>query len=135
MKFLSVVILFLLLTGCSPVPRFTSETDSQTTGRDGTNIFSGTASFYADEFHGRKTASGEIYDMNDLTAAHRDFPFDTIVLVTNLRNNKSVNVRINDRMPQLKNRLIDLSLAAAKKIDMINDGVVEVKLIVIKWGK
>lgn len=138
MKFSFYILSFLIVAGCSSVPRFTTESDSKsTTGKypSGTNIFSGAASYYADEFHGRKTASGEIYDMNKLTAAHRDLPFGSIVSVTNLKNNKSVNVRINDRMPEFKNRLIDLSYAAAEKLDMIRDGVIEVKIIVIKWGQ
>ena len=94
----------------------------------------GTASYYSDEFNGRKTANGEIYDMNGLTAAHPSYPFNTIVRVTNLLNGKNVEVRINDRMPQFKNRIIDLSLAAAKKIDMIKDGIQEVKVEVLEWG-
>lgn len=138
MKLSFYILSFLIIAGCSSVPRFTSESDSQApTYRypSGTNIFTGTASFYADEFHGRQTASGEIYDMNKLTAAHRNFPYGTVVSVTNLNNNKSVIVRINDRMPEFKNRLIDLSYAAAEKLDMIRDGVIEVKIIVIKWGQ
>ena len=94
----------------------------------------GTASYYSDEFNVRKTANGEIYDMNGLTAAHPSYPFNTIVRVTNLLNGKNVEVRINDRMPQFKNRIIDLSLAAAKKIDMIKDGIQEVKVEVLEWG-
>ena len=73
--------------------------------------------------------------MNDLTAAHPSYPFNTMVKVTNLKNGKTVEVRINDRMPQFKNRIIDLSLAAAKKIEMINAGIQEVKIEVISWGK
>ena len=98
-------------------------------------IETGTASFYADEFDGKRTANGEVYDMNDLTAAHPSYAFNTIVKVTNLSNGKSVEVRINDRMPKFKGRVIDLSLAAAKKIEMVNTGIQEVKLEVIKWGK
>ncbi len=94
----------------------------------------GTASYYADEFNGRKTANGEIYNINELTAAHPSYPFNTFVRVTNVKNGKSVEVRINDRMPQFKNRIIDLSLAAARKIDMIRDGIQDVKVEVIKWG-
>ncbi|HEX9252007.1 MAG TPA: septal ring lytic transglycosylase RlpA family protein, partial [Ignavibacteriaceae bacterium] len=98
------------------------------------DVGTGTASFYADEFNGKKTANGEVYNMNDLTAAHPSYPFNTLVKVTNLSNNKSVEVRINDRMPDFKGRVIDLSYAAAKKIEMINAGIQEVKLEVIKWG-
>ena len=95
----------------------------------------GTASYYANEFNGRKTANGEIYNMNELTAAHPSYPFNTLVRVINVKNGKNVKVRINDRMPQFKNRIIDLSLAAAKKIEMISDGIQNVKIEVIKWGK
>jgi rare lipoprotein A len=95
----------------------------------------GTASYYADEFNGKKTANGEIYNMNELTSAHPSYPFNTIVRVTNLANGKSVEVRINDRMPNYKNRIIDLSFAAAKKIDMISAGIQDVKIEVLEWGK
>ena len=92
----------------------------------------GLASYYSDKFHGRRTASGEIFDKNKLTAAHRELPFGTLVKVTNLRNNKSVIVRINDRGPWKSTRIIDLSYAAAKKIDMIAAGEVPVKIEVVK---
>lgn len=94
-----------------------------------------TASYYADEFNGKKTANGEIFDMNDLTAAHISYPFNTICRVTNLKNQKSVIVRINDRKPNTNNRSIDLSLGAAKEIDMINDGLTEVKVEILEWGE
>lgn len=88
----------------------------------------GKASFYADKFHGRQTASGERFDMYDLTAAHKTLPFGTYLKVTNLKNNKSVIVKVNDRGPYAKGRILDLSKAAAKKIDMIADGVANVKI-------
>ena len=88
----------------------------------------GVASYYADKYHGRKTASGERFDMNALTAAHKTLPFGTKVKVTNLENGKSVIVRITDRGPFVKGRVIDLSLAAAKKIDMVKAGVAKVQL-------
>ncbi len=91
----------------------------------------GNASYYAEKFHGRKTASGEFYDMNELTAAHPRIRFNTKIKVTNLNNNKTVIVRINDRGPYTGGRIIDLSQAAAKKIDMIKAGVVPVKTEVI----
>jgi len=94
-----------------------------------------TASYYADEFNGKKTANGEIFDMNDLTAAHISYPFNTICRVTNLKNQKSVIVRINDRKPNTNNRAIDLSLGAAKEIDMINNGLTEVRVDIIEWGE
>jgi rare lipoprotein A len=90
------------------------------------------ASYYGDDFHGRKTASGEVFDQWKLTCAHRDLPFGTRLKVTNLQNKKSVLVRVNDRGPWVSGRLIDLSYAAAKKIDMIQRGVVKVKIEVVK---
>lgn len=95
-------------------------------------VYIGYASWYGPGFHGRRTASGEIFNMYDYTAAHRSLPFGTRVRVTNLKNGKSVVVRINDRGPAKKDRIIDLSYQAAKKIDMIRDGIVKVRVEVIE---
>jgi len=94
----------------------------------------GYASWYGGKFHGRKTANGETYDMFAMTAAHRTLPFETWVRVTNLENGRSVMVRINDRGPfkDKKKRIIDLSLGAAKELDMLEAGVVEVRLEILK---
>lgn len=86
----------------------------------------GLASWYGPGFHGRQTANGEKFNKNELTAAHRTLPFGTKVRVTNLNNGLSVIVRINDRGPFVRNRVIDLSEAAAREIGMINSGVVSV---------
>lgn len=83
----------------------------------------GKASFYAKSFEGNKTANGEVFSNELLTAAHRSLPFGTLVKVTNLSNYKSVIVRINDRGPYSKHRMIDLSKAAAKEIDLVHQGV------------
>lgn len=88
----------------------------------------GRASFYADRFQGRPTASGEPYDSASLTAAHRSLPFGTKVKVTNLRNSKSVVVTINDRGPHHPNRIIDLSKSAAKKLNFIDRGLTRVRI-------
>ena len=96
------------------------------------NIQTGLASWYGPDFHGRKTSSKEIYNMYDLTAAHKSLTFGTYVMVTNLENGKSVMVRINDRGPFIKNRIIDLSYAAARTIDMIDPGIVPVKIEILK---
>jgi len=90
----------------------------------------GIASFYGknDGFQGRLTANGEVYDKNELTAAHRDYPFDSIVRVTNLGNDKSVKVRINDRGPAIEERIIDLSYAAARQLEFVSDGLSEVRI-------
>jgi len=91
----------------------------------------GEASWYGKPYHGRLTANGEKYNMRKLTAAHRTLPFDTKVRVTNLRNGRRVKVRINDRGPFVRGRIIDLSWKAAKKLKMIEDGVVPVGLEVL----
>jgi rare lipoprotein A len=91
----------------------------------------GFASWYGHPFHGRITANGEIYDMGKLTAAHKKLPFNTKVRVTNLSNGKSVTVRINDRGPYVKGRIIDLSKEAAHRIDMVEAGISMVKLSIL----
>ncbi len=88
----------------------------------------GKASYYGSRFNGRKTANGEIFRMNELTAAHPHLPFNTLVKVTNIQNNKSVIVRINDRGPFSKSRIIDISKSAAVEIDMVKRGVAHVKV-------
>jgi rare lipoprotein A len=91
----------------------------------------GVASWYGAPFNGRPTSNGEIYDMYQLTAAHRTLPFNAVVRVTNLGNGKQVNVRINDRGPFVANRIIDLSYSAAEAIGMIGPGTAEVRLDVV----
>ena len=91
----------------------------------------GEASWYGEWHHGRTTASGETYDMNQLTAAHPSLPLGSKVLVTNLKNGKSVEVRINDRGPHVDGRIIDLSYAAAKKLGAVSGGTIPVRLQVI----
>ncbi len=89
------------------------------------------ASWYGRPFHGRRTASGEVYDMYKLTAAHPTLPFGARVRVTSLRNGRSVEVRINDRGPAVRGRIIDLSYAAARAIDSVGAGVFPVRLRVV----
>lgn len=92
----------------------------------------GLASFYNDSFEGRTTANGEVYKKNKMTAAHRTLPFDTKIKVTNLANKKSVIVRVNDRGPFVKDRIVDLSKEAAVKLDFIDKGVTKVRLEVLR---
>lgn len=87
----------------------------------------GTSSYYGKKFHGRKTASGETFNMYDFTAAHKTLPFGTILEVENLANNKKVVVRINDRGPFVGDRILDLSYAAALEIDMIRTGTAKIR--------
>lgn len=98
-----------------------------------TFVQEGYASYYGNEFRDKRTASGEIYDPQKLTAAHPTLPFNTYVKVTNLENGRSVVVRINDRGPFKKKRIIDLSLKAAEMLDMVAKGVVRVRIEVIAW--
>jgi rare lipoprotein A len=114
-QFLFVLFLAFAATSCH---RKTTPSGSET----------GMASYYAESYNGKKTANGEIYNSSALTAAHKTLPFGTKVKVTNLSNGKSVKVRINDRGPFVTGRIIDLTKKAAKKIDMVNAGVVKVKI-------
>lgn len=159
MKFdLTKIFLFFIIFiySCSSSVRFTSndpppikstDKSSSQTNQTGTeNNFNefynvtiletqtGTASFYADEFDGQPTSNGEIFDMYGISAAHPTYPAGTIVRVTNLSNGKSQIVRINDRMPHYPDRIIDLSYGAAKKLGMVEDGLAEVKIEVLRWG-
>ena len=95
-------------------------------------VEAGQASWYGDPYHGRQAASGEVFDKNKLTAAHRSLAFDTWVRVENQTNGRSVDVRINDRGPFVAGRIIDLSEAAAREIDMVRAGVVPVRLTILQ---
>lgn len=114
-----------------PQPQPQSQSQNQSL-EPGNSQERGQASYYANKFKGRKTASGELYDPNKMTAAHRTLPFGTMVRVMNLDNKKIVAVKINDRGPHVKARIIDLSYAAAEKLDIIRRGVGEVAIEVIK---
>ena len=144
-KWIVLIIFAALLSSCSSYVRFTSNQVSNysKTHSDANADYSivpgqtlrGIASYYADEFNGRATSSGEIFDMNSFTAAHKTIPFGTIVEVKNLSNGKSVTVKINDRGPFVAGRIIDLSKAAAKQIDLIRTGTAEVELTIISVPK
>jgi rare lipoprotein A len=91
----------------------------------------GIASFYGRQFQGRTTASGEKFDMNDMTAAHRTLPLGTVVKVTNLENGRTVTVTVNDRGPNRRGRIIDLSKRAAEELGIVDDGLAEVRIEVM----
>jgi rare lipoprotein A len=93
----------------------------------------GFASWYGGKFHGRLTSSGEVFDTNDMTAAHKTLPFGTIVKVTNQDNGKTALVKINDRGPFIEGRIIDLSRAAAERLDMVGQGVARVTLDIVDF--
>ena len=125
----------LSLAGCVSSPRFTSaRAHPPDAGGQYSPSEEGMASYYADEFNGRQTSNGEVYDMNELTAAHRTLPFNTTVMVTNTLTGRSVVVRINDRGPFKDDRIIDLSLAAAKALELIGNGTAPVRLEVLQFG-
>ena len=92
----------------------------------------GVASYYSDKFIGKKTANGEIFSQEKLTAAHNSLPLGTYIKVTNLRNHKSVKVKINDRLHRRNKRLVDLSKAAARKLGFMRSGITRVKVQVIE---
>lgn len=139
-----IVVTTVLLLSCSSSPRFTKDrfaepkvSQSKPPGKNSSgkpSTSEGLASYYAHEFHGKKTANGETFDMHKLTAAHRSYPFDTKVRVTNLDNGKSVIVRVNDRGPFKLERIMDLSLGAAEALDMMKSGTARVRLEVVEWG-
>lgn len=112
-----------LMTGCAMSPIITAMGTQE-----------GLASYYSYEFQGRPTANGEIFDTEKLTAAHRQYPFGTRVRVTNIRTQQNVEVRINDRGPMKPERVIDLTLAAAKTIGLVQKGVERVRVEVLEWG-
>ncbi len=95
------------------------------------NKTTGMASFYAKKFNGRKTSSGEKFSSDSLTAAHKKFKFGTYVLVRNLKNDSTVVVKINDRLPQKSKRSIDLTLRAAKQLNFIKSGLTKVEITVL----
>jgi rare lipoprotein A len=137
MKFsaaIPLLLVSLIAIGCTSSPRFVTRETPEVITPGSSFVQDGIASYYAEEFHGQKTSNGETFDMNALTAAHQTLPFGTLVRVTNKATGKSVVVRINDRGPFLKDRIIDLSRAAAEKIGMIGPGTAEVHLEILEWG-
>ena len=105
---------------------------SDTTNRKKTNEFTGTASFYSNKFQGKKTANGEVFSQKMLTAACNKLPLGTKVKVINLKNNNEVILKINDRLHARNSRLIDVTMAAARKLGFEKSGITRVKVIVLK---
>lgn len=115
----------LFSAGCAPRSRPVPPVEG------GGDALVGVASWYGGRFNGRRTANGETYDMNALTAAHRTLPFGTIVDVTNLENGKTVRLRINDRGPFVRGRIIDTSRRAAEELGFLIDGTARVRLRIV----
>jgi rare lipoprotein A len=132
--FIIVLIFFLsMASGCAKKRvHATSPADAAAHASLSGDEKIGYASWYGHPYHGRRTSNGETYDMNTFTAAHRTLPFDTMVKVNNLKNGKDVTVRINDRGPFVKDRIIDLSYVAAREIEMVGSGTAKVSLEVLK---
>lgn len=123
---MAIVLLALTLSACG-----SAEPRSRSSAPPSGYTESGQASFYGDEFHGRKTANGERFDQGKLTAAHKRLPFGSMVRVTNIQNGKSVLVRVNDRGPFVAGRIIDLSSSAFRHIASLSAGVVPVSIEVV----
>lgn len=134
--FIILILLLCVISACAANLQYSTKSDSTKTGKyyNG-QVLQGQSSYYGKKFHGRKTANGEIFDMHKLSAAHRFLPFGTVVEVTNMSNNRSVRLHINDRGPFVKNRILDLSYAAARKLGMIGSGVADVKIRIIQLGQ
>ena len=131
LKLSTIVLLAITAASCGHrTTRATRATVPPAPARMGSTE-DGVASWYGVPYHGRRAASGEIYDMEQLTAAHRTLPFQTWVEVTNLDNGKRVDVRVTDRGPFVRGRIIDLSQAAARDIEMLRSGTARVQLKVI----
>ncbi len=120
---LSILLAPILFASCARPPAQPARVGGAEVGR---------ASWYGPEFHGRKTASGEIYDMYQLTAAHRELPLGTWIMVANLDNGRSVEVRVNDRGPFVTDRIVDVSYGAARLLGMIGPGVIPVRVTITR---
>src|SRR5262245_7572261 len=121
-----------MLAGCGPKKRSGPAIRRSLPAPPVGTTETGVASWYGHPYHGRQAANGEIYDMEQLTAAHRTLPFDTWVRVENLSNRKTIDVRITDRGPFVGGRIIDLSHAAARAIDLIGPGTARVRVEVVR---
>ena len=131
--------MFIFVYSCTTSPRYTANVSSlnkssKNQKNTSKNKLKGVSSWYGPNFHGNLTANGEVYDMYGVTAAHKTLPLNTTVRVTNLANNKSLILRINDRGPYIKGRILDCSYGAAKKLDFIIQGTTKVRIEIIEVG-
>ncbi|MFO8173428.1 MAG: septal ring lytic transglycosylase RlpA family protein [Longimicrobiales bacterium] len=136
------ILLLFLLQGCSLVGGSSAPGPSPSPGPSAAEApppgrlvgwtQTGVASWYGNPFHGRQTASGEVYDMDRLTAAHQTLPFGTRVRVENLDNGKSVILRVNDRGPFARGRILDVSRRAARELEMVGPGTARVRITVLE---
>lgn len=136
-----LMIISLLSISCLNSPRYRTgslpakkgQIPLATKGKHAKVLY-GVSSYYGDDFHGKLTANGEVYDMYGVTAAHKTLPLNTVARVTNMENDKSIILRINDRGPYVAGRILDCSYGAAKKLDFIIQGTTKVKIEIIEFG-
>jgi len=137
-----LLVMCVLFADCTNSPRYgnsvgtrkKSNSRNLKSAKRMPKVITGVSSFYGTDFHGKLTANGEVFDMYGLTAAHKTLPLNTTVRVTNLANNKSLILRINDRGPYIKGRILDCSYGAAKKLDFIIQGTTKVRIEIIEVG-
>ena len=140
----SILIFNILFFSCTVVPRYNSgdgyansKIDNSTSKKSDKSFkktYYGVSSWYGKDFHGKLTANGEVYDMYGITAAHKKLPLNTVARVTNIDNGKSIILRINDRGPFVKGRILDCSMGAAKKLGFHHAGTANVKIEIIELG-
>ncbi|MFQ6678308.1 MAG: septal ring lytic transglycosylase RlpA family protein [Fidelibacterota bacterium] len=136
-----ILIFVFGLMSCTNSPRYHTGSESKrkpisskTKKGSHSKVIYGVSSFYAEDFHGKLTANGEVYDMYGLTAAHKTLPLNTIARVTNMDNDKSIILRINDRGPYVAGRILDCSYGAAMKLGFVGQGTAKVKIEIIEFG-
>jgi rare lipoprotein A (peptidoglycan hydrolase) len=141
MKFKFIIVLAWLIISCGSNVAYGDYVDSDKMSRkeiesikNHPKVQIGIASYYGKKYHKKKTANGEIFNMNKVSAAHKTYPLGTVVRVTNLQNGRKLKVRINDRGPFVEGRILDLSFKAAKKLGFVSQGTTKVKIEVLKFG-
>lgn len=143
MYFIVLLVTILIFYNCTPSPRYSSNLNNSSSNNKKTKKSTktnhkkqeiGISSYYGTQFHGNLTANGEVFDMYGVTAAHKILPLGTVARVTNLENDKSIILRINDRGPYIGGRILDCSYGAALKLDFVTNGTAKVKIEVIEFG-
>jgi rare lipoprotein A len=134
--YILILVISILLIGCASnkKPGLTITAPGMALPEEVGDLQYGISSYYAEKFHGRRTANGEIYNMYGVSAAHQTLPLNSIVKVTNLENNKIIELKINDRGPFIKDRILDCSYGAAVKLGFITKGTALVKVEVLEIG-
>ena len=144
MKIKFFLFSFFVFYSCTVAPRYNSDNDfSKSTSNNFSDTktkikfkkkYYGVSSWYGPNFHGKLTANGEVFDMYGVTAAHKDLPLNTVAKITNEDNGKNIILRITDRGPFVKGRILDCSMGAAKKLDFYDQGTANVKIEIIELG-